>query len=146
VADRPGDIRARRNTLDPASFDGETRRALLAFRAVTTIDTRRRLMVAPPLPGGPPAWADMALLPPSGDAAATAALARQLRHDGWFRPDVAGRVALGLPADTRQQVEAIRQSQRQGAAAFALCPQAPALPPPSALSQAFSANRYPYRP
>ena len=35
----------------------------------------------------------------SADAAATAALTQRLRGEGWLRPDVAGRVAFGLPAD-----------------------------------------------
>jgi len=86
------------------------------------------------------------LLAPSPDATATAALARRLRSEGWLRPDVAGRVALSLPADRGQQVEAIRQAQRHGATAFALCPQAPPLPPSAALAATFSAATYPYRP
>ena len=38
------------------------------------------------------------------------------------------------------------RAQRQGASAFALCPDQPALPPAPALSAAFSAATYPYRP
>jgi biofilm PGA synthesis lipoprotein PgaB len=145
-ADLPGDIRARRAALDPQSFDAPVRRALTAYRAAAAIDPRQRLMLASPLEAGPPAWADMSLTPPASDSAATAALARRLRGAGWLRPDVAGRIALGLPADERQQVEAIRRAQREGATAFALCPQPPALPPAAALSSAFSAATYPYRP
>ena len=45
-----------------------------------------------------------------------------------------------------QQVEALRQAQRQGASAFALAPSQPTLPPSAALAAAFSAATYPYRP
>jgi biofilm PGA synthesis lipoprotein PgaB len=144
VADIPGDIRARRATLDPASLDPASRMALLAYRGAASIDPRLRLMLAEPSAAGAPAWADMALMPPSADAAATASLARRLRGEGWLRPDVAGRLALGLPANPAQQVEAIRQAQRQAASAFALCPTI--LPPSKALTSAFSAATYPYRP
>jgi len=40
----------------------------------------------------------------------------------------------------------MRQTQRQGGSAFALCPDQPALPPAPALSAAFSSSIYPYRP
>jgi peptidoglycan/xylan/chitin deacetylase (PgdA/CDA1 family) len=145
VPDLPGDIRARRLALDPASLDPASRLALLAYRGGAAIDPRLRLMLASPPEGGPPDWADVALLGPNADASATANLARRLRSDGWLRPDVSGRLAFGLPADRRQQVDAIRQSQRLGASAFALCPQPP-LPASTALSSAFSAATYPYRP
>jgi len=144
AGDLPGVIRARRAALDPATLDPSVRRAVLAYRGAAAIDPRLRLMLASP--DGPADWTDMALLAPSPDATATAALARRLRSEGWLRPDVAGRVALSLPADRGQQVEAIRQAQRHGASAFALCPQAPSLPPPAALATAFSAATYPYRP
>jgi poly-beta-1,6-N-acetyl-D-glucosamine N-deacetylase len=146
VPDIPGDIRARRATLDPASLDPQARRALLAYRGAAAIDPRLRLMLAAAPVAGPPDWADMALLGPNADAAAVAGLARRLRSEGWLRPDVAGRVALGLPADPTRQVDAIRQAQRQAASAFALCPQPPSLPPSAALASAFSAATYPYRP
>jgi hypothetical protein len=66
------------------------------------------------------------------------ALAGRLRAEGWLRPEVSGRVAFSLPAEPERQIEALRQAQRQGASAFALCPKAPALPPSAALSAAFS--------
>lgn len=88
----------------------------------------------------------MALLEPQADATATGMLARRLRDQGWLRPDVAGRVALSLPTDRGQQIDAIRQAQRQTASALALCPQPPPLPPPAGLASAFSAATYPYRP
>jgi biofilm PGA synthesis lipoprotein PgaB len=144
VADLPGNIRARRAAIDPAALDPAARRALLAYRGAAAIDPRLRLMLASP--DGPAEWSDMALLAPQADATATANLARRLRGGGWLRPDVAGRVALSLPADRHQQVEAIRQAQRQGATAFALCPQPPTLPPTPALAATFSAATYPYRP
>ena len=144
LADRPADIRARRGALDAAALDPSAHSALLAYRGAAAIDPRMRLMLGSP--GGPAEWADMALLPPQADASATAAVAQRLRGEGWLRPDVAGRLALSLPADRRQQVEAIRQAQRRGATAFALCPQAPSLPPSSSLAAAFSSATYPYRP
>lgn len=146
VADLPGAIRARRAALDPARLDRQSRLAVLAYRGAATIDPRQRLLLERATTAGVPAWADMALLPPTDDVAATATLARQLRADGWLRPDVAGRIALGLPIDPGRQVEALRIAQRQGATAFALCPQPPPLPPSKALSSAFSAATYPYRP
>jgi poly-beta-1,6-N-acetyl-D-glucosamine N-deacetylase len=146
AADVPGDIRAQRARLDPASLDGRTRLALAAFRAAAVIDPRQRLMLGMEVAGGPPDWADVGLMPPTRDVAATGALAARLQAEGWLRPDVSGRVAFSLPSDPARQVEALRRAQRQGAAAFALCPEPPALPPAAALSAAFSAATYPYRP
>ena len=94
VADLPGDIRARRASLDLATLDPSSRLAMLAFRGVTSIDARQRLMLVSSVPGGPPDWADRALLPPVPDAAAMTALTRRLRGEGWLRPDVAGRIAV----------------------------------------------------
>ena len=79
-------------------------------------------MLAMEQPAGPPDWADIALLPPSEDARQISALAGGLRAQGWLRPDVSGRVAFSLPVEPEQQIEALRQAQRQGASAFALCP------------------------
>ena len=103
-------------------------------------------MLAMEQPAGPPDWADIALLPPSENVGQIAALAGGLRAEGWLRPDVSGRVAFSLPVEPEQQIEALRQAQRQGAVAFALCPKAPMLPPSAALAAAFSAATYPYRP
>ena len=69
-----------------------------------------------------------------------------MRGEGWLRPDVAGRVALALPAAPNAQVDAIRRAQRETATAFGLCPQAPALPPPEALRSTFSSATFPYKP
>jgi poly-beta-1,6-N-acetyl-D-glucosamine N-deacetylase len=146
AVDQPGDIRARRARLDPASFDGRTRLALTAFRASAAIDARQRLMLVTNESVGPPDWADIGLMPPSRDGTATGALAQRLQAEGWLRPEVSGRVAFALPSDPARQVEALRAAQRRGAAAFALCPGTPALPPTAALSAAFSAATYPYRP
>jgi peptidoglycan/xylan/chitin deacetylase (PgdA/CDA1 family) len=146
AVDLPGDIRARRARLDPASLDARTRLALTAYRAASTIDPRQRLMLVMNEPSGPPDWADIGLMPPTQDAAGTGALARRLRTDGWLQPEVTGRVAFTLPSDPSRQVEALRATQRHGASAFALCPQTPALPPAPALSAAFSASTYPYKP
>ena len=104
------------------------------------------MMLALQRPAGPPDWADIALLPPSDDAGQMTALARRLLAEGWLQPDVSGRVAFSLPAETQQQIEAQRNAQRLGASAFALCPEPPALPPPAMLSATFSAARYPYQP
>jgi poly-beta-1,6-N-acetyl-D-glucosamine N-deacetylase len=146
VVDQPSDIRARRARLDPAWFGGGTRLALTAFRASAAIDARQRLMLVTNESVGPPDWADIGLMPPSRDGTATGALAQRLRAEGWLRPEVSGRVAFTLPSDPARQVEALRAAQRRGAAAFALCPGTPALPPTAALSAAFSAATYPYRP
>ena len=141
--DQPGDIRARRARLDLATLDAKTRLALVAYRAAAAVDPRQRLMLVMNEAAGPPDWADIGLLPPTRDVAATAALARRLGSEGWLRPDVAGRVALTLPAAPATQAEALRQAQRHGASAFALCPEPPRLPPASALSAAFSSSTYP---
>jgi poly-beta-1,6-N-acetyl-D-glucosamine N-deacetylase len=146
VAALRGDIRARRATLDLSTFDARVRVGLAAHRAAAAIDPRERLMIGLTEPKGPPDWADIGLLPATRDVAATAALARRLGSAGWLRPDVAGRVALSLPAAPAVQAEALRQAQRQGASAFALCPEPPPLPPAPALSAAFSASTYPYKP
>jgi hypothetical protein len=146
VADRPENIRARRDALDLNRLGGAERLGLLAFRAAAGIDPRLRLMLAMEQPAGPPDWADISLMPPSEDVSQTAALAGRLRAEGWLRPDVSGRVAFSLPVEPELQVEALRQAQRQGGSAFALCPQMPALPPTAALSAAFSAATYQYRP
>jgi hypothetical protein len=146
AVDLPGDIRARRARLDPGSFDTRTRLALAAYRAAAAIDPRQRLMLGFAEAAGPPDWADVGLLPPTRDAASTGELAGRLRAAGWLSPEVSGRVAFSLPSDPARQVEALRRAQRQGAAAFALCPEVPALPPAAALSAAFSAATYPYRP
>jgi peptidoglycan/xylan/chitin deacetylase (PgdA/CDA1 family) len=146
VADRPENIRARRAALNPDRLNGAARLGLAAYRAAAGISPRLRLMLAMEQPAGPPDWADIALLPPGEDVAEIAALAGRLRAEGWLRPEVSGRVAFSLPAEPERQIEALRQAQRQGASAFALCPKAPALPPSAALSAAFSAASYPYRP
>ncbi len=146
VADRPENIRARREALNPNRIDGPARLGLAAYRAAAAIAPRLRLMLAMEQPAGPPDWADIALLPPSEDAGQITALAGDLRAEGWLRPDVSGRVAFSLPVEPERQVEALRQAQRQGATAFALCPKAPMLPPTAALAAAFSAATYPYQP
>jgi hypothetical protein len=146
VADRPENIRARRAALKARRLNGPERLGLAAYRAAAAIDPRLRMMLVLGEPAGPPDWADIGLMPPSENIWQTAALAGRLRAEGWLRPDAAGRVAFTLPVEPEQQVEALRQAQRQGASAFALCPEVPALPPPPALSAAFSAASYPYRP
>jgi poly-beta-1,6-N-acetyl-D-glucosamine N-deacetylase len=142
----PGEIRARRVALDPATLDAPERFGLAAYRAAAAIDPRKRLMLAMDRPAGPPAWADIGVLPPTADAEQMGALAGEFRVAGWLRPTIAGRVAFSLPAALGKQPEAIRLAQRQGATAFALCPQPPALPPGTALSSTFSASTYPHRP
>jgi biofilm PGA synthesis lipoprotein PgaB len=142
----PGEIRARRAALNLSAFTGQDRLLLEAYRAAAEINPRQRLMVTLNAPGPPPEWADVGLLPPPRDAEETLALAARLRAEGWLRPEAAGRIVFALPAEPRLQVEALRQAQRQGASAFALCPDQPALPPAQALSAAFSAATYPYRP
>jgi biofilm PGA synthesis lipoprotein PgaB len=146
VAGRPEDIRARREALNSSRIDGPVRLGLASYRAAAAIDPRLRLMLAMTQPAGPPDWADIALLPPSEDVGQITALAGGLRAEGWLRPDVSDRVAFSLPMEPQQQIEALRQAQRQGATAFALCPKAPMLPPSAALAAAFSAATYPYRP
>src|SRR5262249_55940088 len=139
-------IRAQREMLDPIKLDASDRLGLAAYRAAAAIDPRLRLMLALEQPAGPPDLADIGLLPPSENAAQATALAGRMRAEGWLRPDVAGRVAFSLPAGQNQQIEAQRNAQRQGASAFALCPEPPALPPAAALSATFSTATFPYRP
>ena len=146
VADRPENIRARRAALNPNQIDGPVRLGLASYRAAAAIDPRLRLMLAVAQPAGPPDWADIALLPPSEDVGQITALAGGLRAEGWLRPDVSDRVAFSLPVEPEQQIEALRQAQRQGGTAFALCPKPPMLPPSAALAAAFSAATYPYQP
>jgi len=146
VAALPGEIRARRAALDEAALDSTGRLGLTAYRAAAAIDPRQRLVLAMRQPAGPPDWADISLLPPSEDPEQIAALAGRLRAEGWLRPDLAGRVAFSLPSDPDRQVEALRLAQRQGASAFALCPQPPSLPPIPALTATFSAATYPHKP
>ena len=146
VPSHPGEIRARRAALDISTFTGHDRLLLEAYRATAHIDPRQRLMATLNIPGIPPGWVDVGIVPPSRDVAEAVDRARRLRAGGWLRPDAAGRVAFALPADPRLQVEVMRQTQRQGGSAFALCPDQPALPAAPALSAAFSASTYPYRP
>jgi peptidoglycan/xylan/chitin deacetylase (PgdA/CDA1 family) len=146
VDDRPDDIRARRAGLDPGRLDPPMLQGLAGFRAAAAIDPRLRLMLALRQPAGPPDWADLALLPPSDDIEQIGALAKRFRDQGWLQPPVAGRIAFSLPAEPERQIEALRLAQRHGASDFALCPEPPGLPPPAALSAAFSAATYPYRP
>jgi len=150
VPDLPGNIRAARAALDPATLDARNRQALLAYRAAAYIHPRLRLALSSAPTGGPAEWVDTALLGPNDSADATVALARKLRGEGWLRPDVAGRVALALPAapnaSVNEQVRAIRGAQRETATAFGLCPQVPALPPSEALRSTFSSATFPYKP
>jgi poly-beta-1,6-N-acetyl-D-glucosamine N-deacetylase len=139
-------VRGRRIALDPATLDPSSRQALSIYRAASTIDPVLRLMLAVPTAVGPADWADYVLLPPTADADALVRQAVRLRAGGWFRPELAGHVVLGIPAAPSAQVDALRDAQRQGATAFALCPGMPALPPSAALSAAFSAASFPYRP
>lgn len=141
-----GAIRARRAALDPAALDPSSRRALTIYRAAAAIDPVMRLMLAVPAPAGPADWADYVLLPPVATAVATTVEAKALRAEGWLRPDLAGRVILSLPAASSDQIAAVRGAQRQGATGFALCPGVPGLPAAAALSAAFSAATFPYRP
>jgi peptidoglycan/xylan/chitin deacetylase (PgdA/CDA1 family) len=140
-----GEPRLKRQTLNPATLDPAVRQVLLTYRAAAQVDPQLRLMLAIPELGGPPDWADYVLLPAASNAAGTIAQARSLRAEGWYRPDLAGRVILTLPKPTGERVEALRGAQRLGGAGFALCPQAP-LPADRALASAFSSATYPYRP
>ena len=77
VADRPEEIRSRRVALDPR-LDGPARLGLAAYRAAAEIYPRLRLMLALEQPAGPPDWADIGLLPPSGDAGQIGGAGRRL--------------------------------------------------------------------
>lgn len=142
VPDLPGDVRARRARVDLAAMPADVRLALASYKAAAAIDPRQRLLVGLREPAGAPEWADVAMLPAASDVSDSVALARRLKADGWLRPEMAGRVALTLPADDRLKVEALRRSQAQGVAAFAVCPAPPALPPSPELAAAFSASTY----
>jgi hypothetical protein len=139
-------VRARRAALDPGTLDPSSRVALSIYRAAAAIEPVLRLMLAVPVPVGPADWADYVLSPAAADADALVRQATRLRAGGWLRPELAGHVVLGIPAAPSVQVDAVRVAQRQGATGFALCPGMPALPPSAALSAAFSAASFPYRP
>ena len=140
-----GTPRQRRMSLDPATLDPASRQVLETYRAAARIDPQLRLILALRQPGGLPDWADYVLLPAAANAAGTVRQAEALRADGWYRPDLAGRMVLTLPAAPGEQVAALRGAQRIGGAGFAVCPQAP-LPPSPPLAAAFSAATYPHRP
>jgi biofilm PGA synthesis lipoprotein PgaB len=142
----PGEIRARRQVVNPVTLDAQAQLGLAAFRAAAAIDPRLRLVLAMNKPAGPPAWADIGLLPPSADAEQMASLAAQFRAEGRLRPAAAGRTAFTLPVAPDEQVAAMRLAQRQGASAFALCPEPRAAPPEPTLSATFSSATYPYKP
>lgn len=140
-----GEPRLRRQAIDPASLDPAVRPVLSAYRAAARFDPQLRLMLAMSQLGGPPEWADYVLLPAAPDAKGTERQAQSLRAEGWYRPDLAGRVILTLPSAPAEQVAGLRGAQRLGGAGFALCPQAP-LPPDRALAASFSSATYPHRP
>ena len=146
MPDDAGVIRQRRDTLDPATLTERQRVFLEAYRATAAIDPRQRLMLLMHEAKPPPEWADIAVLPPQADAAATTEVVARFRAGGWLTPEASGRLAFSLPANPSLQVETMRAAQRQGATGFALCPQVPPLPPSNALSAAFSAATFPYRP
>jgi biofilm PGA synthesis lipoprotein PgaB len=151
----PWAARAERARGAAAGLDAGQALALKAARTAAVVDPRLRLMLVAPdaAPAGPPAFADLFLLPPVGDADASGALARQLRTAGWLHPALAGRVALSIPATDGGK--ALRAAQQVGAAGFALCPDAlqptdgsphaPALAS-AELKAAFSAATFPFKP
>ena len=139
-------VRARRAALVPAALDANSRLALSIYRAAAVVDPLLRLMLSVPAPAGPADWADYILSPPAAGADGLAQQAARLRAEGWLRPELAGHVVLGMPVAPAAQVAGLRAAQRQGATGFALCPGMPSLPPSAALSAAFSAAVFPYRP
>lgn len=151
----PWAARAERARGAMAGLDAGQALALKAARTAAVVDPRLRLMLVAPeaAPAGPPAFADLLLLPPVGDADASGALARRLRTAGWLHPALAGRVALSIPATDGGK--ALRAAQQLGAAGFALCPDAlqptdgsphaPALAS-AELKAAFSAATFPFKP
>jgi hypothetical protein len=143
VADLPAEVHMRRAALDLATLDAASRLGLSAYRGAAAIDPRLRLMILMQEEVGPPDWADVGVLPRQSTQATEQA--ERIRAGGWLRPDAAGRVAFALPAQVDQQVDALRRAQRQGGAAFALCPEPPALPASPALVAAFSASTNPHR-
>jgi peptidoglycan/xylan/chitin deacetylase (PgdA/CDA1 family) len=146
VPDQAGLIRAQRAAINASQYTGRKRLAVEAYRATEMVDPRQRLMAVMHEQEGPPAWADIGVMPPTRDASDTAKLAARLRNEGWLRPELAGRVAFSLPSRVDKQVEALRAAQQLGAATFALCPEAPALPPAPALATAFSSATYSRKP
>jgi biofilm PGA synthesis lipoprotein PgaB len=120
------DLRAARATsgADPARL----------FAAAARIDPRLRLILSGP--ATPHAGADRALLP---------APQPELARLGWRNPDHAGRMVETLPlASPRTSRRSIRDLQRQGATALALCPWNPGETVHTA--PAFSAATTPWRP
>jgi hypothetical protein len=119
---------------------------LRVYRAAAATDPGLRLMLAMSRPGAPPDWADIGLQPPAAGVADVSALADRLKAGGWLEPEAAGRIAFSLPPGPDQATEALRQAQQRGGSNFALCPGPAALPAPGALTAAFSAATYPYKP
>ncbi len=140
-----GEPGLRRQTMYAAALDPAARQVLTAYRAAARVDPQLRLMLAQRDLGGPPDWADYVLLPPAADAKGTMIQAQSLKSDGWYRPDLAGRVILTLPSAPAERVAALRGAQRLGGTGFALCPQV-ALPADRALAASFSSSVYPHRP
>jgi peptidoglycan/xylan/chitin deacetylase (PgdA/CDA1 family) len=146
VATRRDAVRARRAALDPDVLPPPMRLGLQIYRAAAATDPGLRLMLAMSRPGAPPDWADIGLQPPAASVAEVTALADRLKAGGWLEPEAAGRIAFALPPGPDQASEALRHAQRRGGSDFALCPGPTALPAPGALTAAFSAATYPYKP
>ena len=142
-----GTPRQRRMALDPGERStARARQVLAAWRAAAHIDPQLRLMLALRQSGGLPDWADYVLLPAASDAAGTVRQAEALRADGWYRPDLAGRMVLTLPDCARRADRGVarrptrRRRRFRALSAGRRCRHLPAL------AAAFSAATYPYRP
>jgi peptidoglycan/xylan/chitin deacetylase (PgdA/CDA1 family) len=131
----PWDLAARRRTADPGT------EAWRAYRAAAAIAPTLRLMLTAADPTPRTRWpaplADILLLPAGADP-------EKLGAAQWFEPRQSGRVALTLPATST--VRAMRDAQREGATAFALCPGDAWLDSGTALARTFSSATYPLRP
>ncbi len=131
---------------EAAPTDPATALVIQTIRAATAIEPRTRLMLlAPsPAPAGPPPFADLLVVPPPPDLPSFQASVAALRQAGWFRPALAGRVALSLPF--AEGPAALREAQQRGAAGFALCPAGDGLPADPRLPPVFSAASFPFKP
>ncbi len=142
----PWTIRTARDVIDPATLDGDGRRALAAWRVAVALRPGLRLALpASPMPKGdwPSPAADWLLVAPPADG--LPALAARFAARGWLAPDIGTRLILPVPpSDPRVAANDIRTAQVRGATGFAMCPTS--LPVDPALRAAFSAAKFPRLP
>jgi hypothetical protein len=121
--------------------------ALRVMRGVMDISPYLRLMIVADGQdvAGPPAGVDMILLRPASNVRAVREQAARLKAADWLRPGASNPILLRVPQSApKDQAEAIRAMQEEGANAVALCPWRPG--DSDALAPVFSAATFPRRP